>query len=168
MPITTDEEVLRYMEERGIHATSVQKLTGGSANFVWRAQLKEKRANLGDRPTMVIKHAEPFVAFDINLRLDAVRMNYEIAAMQTAADPVISCPKVGVPSVYSYDDQNKVVWISPHPLSFHMKLDHCWVSLLVACIPLAKLNVAICKASLTIQRASTYVNLTSTIESRAL
>jgi 5-methylthioribose kinase len=99
------------MEERGIHATSVQKLTGGSANFVWRAQLKEKRANLGDRPTMVIKHAEPFVAFDINLRLDAVRMNYEIAAMQTAADPVISCPKVGVPSVYSYDDQNKVVFL---------------------------------------------------------
>lgn len=111
MPITTDEEVLKYLEERNIQATGVQKLTGGSANFVWRVQLKEKRTDLGDRPSIVVKHAESFVAFDANLEFDAARMNYEIAAMRLASDPAISLPKMAVPSVYSYDTENNVAFM---------------------------------------------------------
>ncbi|KAG2182030.1 hypothetical protein INT43_006956 [Umbelopsis isabellina] len=111
MPITTDEAVIKYLEERGIHTTGVQRLTGGSANFVWRVQLKEKRADLGDQPTIVVKHAESFVAFDVNLFFDAARMNFEIEALRLANDPAISVPKMGVPSVYSYDAENNVAFM---------------------------------------------------------
>ncbi|KAJ2964690.1 hypothetical protein NQZ79_g467 [Umbelopsis isabellina] len=111
MPITTDEEVLKYLEERGIQATDVQKLTGGLSNFVWRVQLKEKRVDLGDRPTIVVKHAEPFVAFNASLLFDAARMDYEIAALRLASNLAISLPKIGVPSVYSYDADNRVAFM---------------------------------------------------------
>ncbi|GAB5592017.1 hypothetical protein Unana1_06917 [Umbelopsis nana] len=124
MPILTEAELLEYIQEHNPHnmkVDTIKRLNGGSANFVWRVQLKEKCDELGGCSSVIAKHAPPFVAMAPSIPFDAVRMYYEILALKIAADSTISLPHCSIPATYSYDDENKIAFLEDVGDSADMK-----------------------------------------------
>ncbi|KAI8577566.1 hypothetical protein K450DRAFT_251455 [Umbelopsis ramanniana AG] len=124
MTITSDEDILAYIKRTKpdwIKIDTIERLSGGTANYVWRARLKEKCPELGGCNSVVIKHAESFLATAPEFALFAERMNYEILAMRIAADATISLPNCTVPTIYSYDEADKVAFMEDIGHSANMK-----------------------------------------------
>ena len=73
-PETADElsqKVQGSLEDTPYACTSLVKLSGGTANFVYRGILVTPLED-GSR-TIVIKHTEPYVASNFNFKLTATR-----------------------------------------------------------------------------------------------
>ncbi|OZJ04133.1 hypothetical protein BZG36_02833 [Bifiguratus adelaidae] len=84
----------------------LEELAGGTANFVWRATGIELP---GVKSTsLVIKHAEPFVAGARQWPFDVKRMTFEVEAM-AFVNQHLGASQVRAPTVYAYYDEAKVL-----------------------------------------------------------
>ncbi|KAF9212511.1 hypothetical protein BGZ59_006666 [Podila verticillata] len=117
MHLTTEAGILEYAhsKEELRSITGLEKLTGGSANFVWRATVASPSPNVFDgAKTVVIKHAEEYVASYKEMKLDTIRMEYEdrvlhiVHKASTQPGENIATHKVHVPKVYFFDPVNHV------------------------------------------------------------
>ena len=63
--------ILADLEGTPYACTSLMRLSGGSANFTYRGTLSTPIS--GGARTVIIKHAEPFVAINSSFKLDVVR-----------------------------------------------------------------------------------------------
>ena len=79
MGVTTTSELEGYLTAAGIEFTSIEQLSGGTANWVWRIHLPSGG-------TRVVKHAEPYVKSIPGMALDVTRIDFE-------ADALSSLPK---------------------------------------------------------------------------
>lgn len=103
--ISNTDQLKAYLGKRDntkLDLNSLQLLTGGSANFVWRLFEKSGRS-------VIIKHAEPYVKVAPGLSFPASRMDFEHKAMTSM--PLLLDPRslVSVPEVYQYDSDSHVL-----------------------------------------------------------
>ncbi|KAH6566439.1 hypothetical protein BASA61_008362 [Batrachochytrium salamandrivorans] len=120
MPLLTTDEGIRAWLVSQIPTATVQSITplrGGTANFVWRAMLavpQELPLPFGLRRidtstmdaqqlqlqsntqlfTVIVKHAEAFIASSPDVPFDLSRMRYEVNAMHLACGLGVSDPSV--------------------------------------------------------------------------
>lgn len=80
MAITTTAQLESYLRSAGIAFSSVEPLTGGGCNFLWRLTLPSGE-------TRVVKHAEPHIASMPDVPFDVNRLKLE-------ADALSSLPRV--------------------------------------------------------------------------
>ncbi|KAG0020937.1 hypothetical protein BGZ81_009131 [Podila clonocystis] len=117
MDLTTEAGILEYLQSkeelRGI--SELKKLTGGVANFVWRATVASPSPNIFDgAKTVIIKHAEEYLANYKEVKFDTIRMEYEdrilhiVHKASTQPEKDIVTQKVHVPKVYFFDPINHV------------------------------------------------------------
>jgi len=105
MEINTTEKLRIYLKEANVEYESLQRLEGGTANFVWRLVIASGN-------TMIIKHAEQYVASSAGqMPFPVDRMDFENAALKTVPDYVINKQSVGVPKVFWYDGADHVLSI---------------------------------------------------------
>lgn len=83
LTLTTTPELAAYLASKNIPHTSLTLLTGGTANFVWRATLPTTPPS-----TIIIKHAEPFIASNPSMAFALARMAFEARAL-TALPPLL-------------------------------------------------------------------------------
>ncbi|KAG0014549.1 hypothetical protein BGZ82_001723 [Podila clonocystis] len=117
MDLTTEAGILEYLQskEELRSISELKKLTGGTANFVWRATVASPSPNVFDgAKTVVVKHAEEYVANYKEMKLDTIRMEYEnrilhiVHKASTQPEEAIVTQKVRVPKVYFFDPINHV------------------------------------------------------------
>lgn len=70
MAITTTPQLEDYLRSTGIEFTSVEPLSGGTANYVWRLTLPSGE-------TRVLKHAEPYIKNHPDFPFDVDRIQFE-------------------------------------------------------------------------------------------
>ncbi|KAI4624863.1 uncharacterized protein J4E87_005344 [Alternaria ethzedia] len=107
----TDEKGLQqYLEANQFPATSVQLLSGGNANYVFRVTKH-------DGSTSIFKHAEPVLKFNKDFALDPARMDYEVRileALSSRRSPLPTSPttsNVRPARFSSYDQSEKLLEI---------------------------------------------------------
>lgn len=105
-PITETSELEAYLKAAGVPFVSVQPLSGGTANYVWR--LREQSGT-----TKVIKHAEGYVKSSKQMAFSADRMDFEAHALATLP-ALIAQDDATVHGAYlhQYDSENHVMIIS--------------------------------------------------------
>lgn len=64
-------KILDYLKNTQYNSSSLEKLSGGSANFTFRATLKDETQD--GSVTVVVKHAEPYIAANPAWPYDVVR-----------------------------------------------------------------------------------------------
>ena len=69
-PLTTAKSLEAYLELHDRRPAAVQLLTGGTANYVYRATFE-------DGSTVIYKHAAPYLHSNPNFAFDPLRMDYE-------------------------------------------------------------------------------------------
>lgn len=105
--ITNTEQLKAYLGRLGdtkLDLNSLQLLTGGSANFVWR--LSERFGK-----SVIIKHAEPYIKTAPRLSFSVDRMDFEHKAMTSIPTLLTPSSPVSVPEVYQYNSDNHVLMI---------------------------------------------------------
>ncbi|KAF9162237.1 hypothetical protein DFQ26_003740 [Actinomortierella ambigua] len=115
MDLITDVGILKYLQSKEATRaiTEVEKLSGGTANFVWRATVGTPSADIFDgAKTVIVKHAEGYFA-DCKVIVDKIRMEYEnrvLSIVHQAAndDEKIATDRVHVPRVFYFDTLNCV------------------------------------------------------------
>ena len=95
MAPTTDLELRQFLSSRDIPCHEAMLLPGGSANYVWRITTLLGRCS-------VIKHAEEHVRSAPDFALDAVRLKFEHAALETVAEVMPMDKHIGTPRVLHY------------------------------------------------------------------
>ncbi|KAL8788499.1 MAG: hypothetical protein Q9195_007276 [Heterodermia aff. obscurata] len=85
-----------YLAPREIQYKSIQRLTGGTANDVWRI-VDESGSST------VAKHAEPYVASNPNIPFPVDRMDFENKALMQIPGQMPTDDLIRVPEVHSYD-----------------------------------------------------------------
>ena len=105
--ISNTDQLKAYLGQHDntkLDLNSLQLLTGGSANFVWRLFERSGRS-------LIIKHAEPYVKVAPGMSFPAIRMDFEHKAMTSM--PLLLDPRsmVSVPEVYQYDSDSHVLMI---------------------------------------------------------
>jgi hypothetical protein len=90
----TAAEVLQKVQESlrdtTYACTSLVKLSGGTANFVYRGMLETPLEDGSE--TIVIKHTEPYVASNPNVKITATRC---VSSSYPATDQVLT-PDIGI------------------------------------------------------------------------
>ncbi|KAJ3159145.1 hypothetical protein HDU86_002047 [Geranomyces michiganensis] len=110
-----------YPDDRLPAIAKLEQLSGGNANYVWRAHLASPLAD--GSHTLVIKHAEPHFKMNPSAQLDDLRMQDEQAALRLFAkdgplhdvvlrDDDTTRTAVRVPSVYHYDETTKTLYMA--------------------------------------------------------
>lgn len=107
----TDEKGLQqYFEANQFPTASVQLLSGGNANYVFRVTKH-------DGSTSVFKHAEPCLKFNKDFALDSARMDYEariLEALSSTKSPLptsLTSSNVHAARFLSYDRLEKLLEI---------------------------------------------------------
>ena len=83
--LTNEKGVREYLEAHQFTPISVQLLSGGSANYVYRVINH-------DGSTRILKHAEPYLHSNKDFAFDSKRMNYEariLQALSSSESPLI-------------------------------------------------------------------------------
>ena len=94
-----------YLASKKVKYTSVQKLTGGTANHVWR--IVDEAGN-----SKVAKHAKPCVASNPNIPFPVNRMDFEHKALMEIPRQIPADDLIRVPEVHSYDTEQHVLIIA--------------------------------------------------------
>jgi 5-methylthioribose kinase len=108
--LTSENGLQTYLEANQFSATSVQLLSGGNANYVFRVTKP-------DGSTTVFKHAEPYLHFNKDFALDPARMDYEVRILEALSSTKSPLPaslpgsKVHAAKFLSYDQANKLLQI---------------------------------------------------------
>ncbi|KFX92520.1 hypothetical protein V490_05338 [Pseudogymnoascus sp. VKM F-3557] len=115
-------EILESIKETPYACSSLDRLSGGSANFTYRGTLLS--ALPSGEPTVVIKHTEPYVATMPSFALDAVRSRYESAAL-TAMHTFTLVSESGItvktPYMYLFNESTHNQIIQDFPNSVELK-----------------------------------------------
>lgn len=102
--------------------SSLEKLSGGTANFVYRGVL---RTPLEDGAhTVVIKHTEPYVASNPAFKLTSTRCEFEesiLSALQTLAPSTYSNITIQTPRMYYFSSETNTQIYSDLPASTELK-----------------------------------------------
>lgn len=75
-------KVLADLKDGPYTCTSLVRLAGGSANFTYRGTLATPLPE--GTSTIIIKHAEPFVAIDSSFKLDVIRSVHLFSQLKKA------------------------------------------------------------------------------------
>lgn len=102
MAIISVEEIQEYFVSKNIPVTNIEKLTGGTGNFIWRVTNAQ-----GD--TSIIKHAPPFIATYQEVPFDIKRMNFEVKALQKLRAILPIDPLINIPTLQFHDDEANVI-----------------------------------------------------------
>jgi Ser/Thr protein kinase RdoA (MazF antagonist) len=106
--LTNEKGVREYLEAHQFTPISVQLLSGGSANYVYRVINH-------DGSTRILKHAEPYLHSNKDFAFDSKRMNYEariLQALSSSESPLIatlSGSNVHTVRLLNYDETNKLL-----------------------------------------------------------
>jgi Ser/Thr protein kinase RdoA (MazF antagonist) len=101
--LTTTERLEAYLTSHGRQPADVQLLPGGTANYVYRVTFK-------DGPTVIYKHAAPYLHSNKDFAFDPLRMDYENRILQMMAlDGEKTASPVHAVRVLSYDRENKLI-----------------------------------------------------------
>ncbi|KAI4691267.1 uncharacterized protein J4E84_003558 [Alternaria hordeiaustralica] len=107
----TDEKGLQqYLEANRFPAASVQLLSGGNANYVFRVTKH-------DGSTSIFKHAEPVLRFNKDFALDPARMDYEVRILEALSSTESPLPtsltgsNVHAARFLTYDQSEKLLQI---------------------------------------------------------
>ncbi|KAI9723230.1 MAG: hypothetical protein M1812_001112 [Candelaria pacifica] len=112
MAISTTEQLSIYLKGSQISFSSLEQLSGGSANYVWRLTLTPEDSSDNDsstKSTLIIKHAEPYVAANPSIPFPVQRMDFEAQVLRALPQVLSSDSPVGIPSVNSYDPTHHVL-----------------------------------------------------------
>ncbi|KAH7039501.1 kinase-like domain-containing protein [Macrophomina phaseolina] len=108
MAITTTPQLEDYLRSTGIEFTSVEPLSGGTANYVWRLTLPSGE-------TRVLKHAEPYIKNHPDFPFDVDRIQFEGNALsllpQTLSTTQLApaAPTVRIPTLHHTDPTAHIV-----------------------------------------------------------
>ncbi|KAH8789101.1 kinase-like domain-containing protein [Hyaloscypha sp. PMI_1271] len=122
---TADElsqKVQGSLEDTPYACTSLVKLSGGTANFVYRGILVTPLED-GSR-TIVIKHTEPYVASNFNFKLTATRCEFEetiLAALHDLPPVLRKGVTVQTPHLYYFFPETDTQIYSDLPSSLDLK-----------------------------------------------
>jgi thiamine kinase-like enzyme len=105
MAPTTTDELRHYLNSKSIPAASVEALSGGTANYVWRITTLLGRSS-------IIKHAEPFVATNPGMKFPVERMGFEAKALREFSTLLPEDEVVRLPALYHYDEEAHVLNIA--------------------------------------------------------
>ena len=94
-----------YLASKDIHYKSVEILTGGSANYVWRIVDESGHSQ-------VAKNAEPYVASNASIPFPVDRMDFEHKALTQLPAQIPADDLIRVPEVHSYDAEHHVLTIA--------------------------------------------------------
>ncbi|KAI4928959.1 hypothetical protein J4E85_005581 [Alternaria conjuncta] len=107
----TDEKGLqKYLEATQFPAASVQLLSGGNANYVFRVTKH-------DGSTSIFKHAEPVLKLNKDFALDPARMDYEVRILEALSSTESPLPtsltgsNVHAARFLTYDRSEKLLQI---------------------------------------------------------
>ena len=108
MDITNTEQLVAYLDrkQRAFSPGSLQRLTGGVGNFVWRMISKSGES-------VIIKHAEPYVAASASrmpFPVDRMDFEHRMLSHLTARCLVQETPVI-TPECYEYDAENHALWL---------------------------------------------------------
>lgn len=92
----------KYLAARRISATNVEKLTGGTGNFIWRITNAQGL-------TSIIKLAPPFIATHREVPFDVERMGFEVKALQELPAILPTDPFISIPALLFHDDKANVI-----------------------------------------------------------
>ncbi|GME42237.1 Phosphotransferase enzyme family protein [Neofusicoccum parvum] len=118
MEITTTSQLEDYLNSAEIDFTSVEPLSGGTGNFVWRLTLPSGE-------TRVVKHAEPYVKANPAIPFNVDRTTFEANALSllpqtlSSTQPTPSHPTVRLPTLHHSDPDAAILILSdcgPHNL----------------------------------------------------
>jgi thiamine kinase-like enzyme len=104
MDLTTTEGLEAYLQSAGVEYTSVEELSGGTANYVWRVYEKSGR-------TIVVKHAEPHVKINKAISFPQARMDFEARSLKLITSEIPHDDLIHLPEVYKYDDQQHLLFL---------------------------------------------------------
>ncbi|KAJ3138979.1 Carboxy-terminal domain (CTD) phosphatase [Geranomyces variabilis] len=116
MDLTTPDGIRAIYPQHFPAVTRLEQLSGGNANYVWRAHLFSPLED--GSQTLVIKHAEAHLKMDPKTEMDDNRMVDEQAALGLFAtagplhDVVRDDTRILVPTVYHYDATTKTLYMS--------------------------------------------------------
>ncbi|USP75892.1 hypothetical protein yc1106_03166 [Curvularia clavata] len=108
--LTTEQGLSDYLIATRPGHTSIELLSGGTANFVYRA-------NKESGTTSIFKHAAPYLHSNKNFAFDPTRMDYEanILALLSSKDKPfftdLPSPSVHAVELLSYDKEKKLLEI---------------------------------------------------------
>ena len=103
MEIATTEQLKAYLDVAKVESQSVQQLSGGTFNFVWRLIDESGKS-------VIVKHAEPYVAVSAGqMPFPVDRMDHENAALTILPEYVANDSSIKLPRIYNYDNQNHVL-----------------------------------------------------------
>ena len=105
--LTTELGLSQYLKEEGRGPTSVQALSGGTANYVYRVTWN------ADATTVICKHAAAFLSSNNNFVFDSARMDYEAHALKhiSPLQDQSTTERVHAVQVYEYDPDAKLLTI---------------------------------------------------------
>ena len=108
MKITNTEQLVAYLDRKNtaFSPDSLQRLSGGVGNFVWRMTNKSGES-------VIIKHAEPYVAASARrMPFPVDRMDFEHRMLShLIAKPLVKETPVITPECYEYDAENHALWL---------------------------------------------------------
>lgn len=105
MTVNNPLDIDDYLQSAGIKYTSLEKLTGGTANFVWRIVDESGHS-------AIIKHAEPYIANNPSTPFPLDRMDFEHRALTTIPKHLPVNDLIRIPEVYRYDEEQHVLTIA--------------------------------------------------------
>lgn len=106
MEIIDTEQLKAYLVANNVSFKSLERLSGGSTNFVWR--MIEDNCHR----SMIIKHAEPYVAASAGrMQYPVDRMDLENRALKTLSEQLAKSGPVKLPEVYQYDSENHALML---------------------------------------------------------
>ncbi|KAI9466949.1 kinase-like domain-containing protein [Lactarius psammicola] len=98
--LTTAEGVLAYLATTPFASASAELLSGGTTNFNFRLQLNAPHEG---RPTLILKHARPYVADSPDFPLPVSRQDIEVDALRGVRAWLPPDAHVTVPVVHHFD-----------------------------------------------------------------
>ncbi|KAG6001361.1 hypothetical protein E4U43_001338 [Claviceps pusilla] len=103
-PRAIEAAVREHLHGTQYAVLSLKPLTGGTANFLYHAELQTRLANGVDE--VLVKHGEGYVAQHPDFALTKSRCEIEVESLRLlSAFPHVSCPAydVGTPDMYFFD-----------------------------------------------------------------
>lgn len=101
----TPFNIEKYLASTGTPYQSLEQLTGGSANYVWRLTSPSGSST-------IIKHAEPYVAANPSIPFPVDRMDFEYRALKTIPSHLAADSRIRIPEVHAYNAGQHVLTIT--------------------------------------------------------
>jgi thiamine kinase-like enzyme len=105
--LTTEQGLSTYLESKSVEHSGIALLTGGTANYVYRAHLPNER-------TVIYKHAAPYLHSNKAFAFDSSRMDYEdyvLNVLPSLLEQQLPSSAVHAVRRFSYDCDAKLLCI---------------------------------------------------------